>query len=192
MNKIWDQAIAAVSVAFSGGTGRGGAVHWLGRNLRNAKTRTALPYFWLNWFPPLPFLASFALGGALVLPPAFPPLCDPYYGVTYFFSMCGASLVCEISPGRRPLQRHKVSTRKRNRRPQSKFAEMMAPTTGILCGRQCSKVALVVCTRDPLYSSANNNQGLKGCHVQRRKTAPLPKKGNLFWESSPPCILILV
>ena len=154
MNKIWDQAIAAVSVAFSGGTGRGGAVHWLGRNLRNAKTRTALPYFWLNWFPPLPFLASFALGGALVLPPAFPPLCDPYYGVTYFFPMCGASLVCEISPGRRPLQRHKVSTRKRFRRPQSKFAEMMAPTTGILCGRQCSKVALVVCTRDPFFYTA--------------------------------------
>ena len=124
--------------------------------------------------------------------PAFPPLCDPYYGVTYFFPMCGASLVCEISPGRRPLQRHKVSTRKRNRRPQSKFAEMMAPTTGILCGRQCSKVALVVYTRDPLYSSANNNQGLKGCHVQRRKTAPLPKKGNLFCESPPSCILILV
>ena len=146
----------------------------------------------------LPFLAYSALGAALNLP-SFQWHCllsslhrVPYYGVTYFFSMCGASLVCEISPGRRPLQRHKVSTRKRNRRPQSKFAEMMAPTTGILCGRQCSKVALVVCTRDPLYSSANNNQGLKGCHVQRRKTATLPKKGNLFWESPPPCILILV
>ena len=40
--------------------------------------------------------------------PACFPL--PYYGVTYFFPACGASLVCEISPGRSPVKRHKVST----------------------------------------------------------------------------------